>query len=322
MSRFRVGALAAALAAAALLPACDSGKNTVHVMAADALALSFQEVKRAFEAKHPDIEVRLDIMGSVMASRLAVLRRSDVLAVADHRLIEKILSPRHADWVAKFASTEIVLASHRSSQRRAAIAADNWFDILLEPDIRFGYANPSQDPCGYYTRMAWELAQKHYFASRGSDRPLARQLDQKCTPQYIALDANELISAYLNMARVDYAFVYRAHAIDQKLPHLLLPKEVNLGDITLDDHYATAQINVPDYKGGTESLRGAVIAFGITILRDARNPEAAREFVRFVLSQEGQDILRRSAFNPIQPARIPKWCAVPDFLADVAKAEN
>ncbi len=316
------GSILVTIVVALAVTGCDEGRRTVRVFAADALAASFRDVEHSFEKLHPDVDVRLEVMGSIMATRLVPLRRGDVLAVADHRLVEKILGEAHAGWVAKFASTEIVLAGHTSSSHRAEINSDNWYEILLKPDVRFGIANPSQDPCGYYARMSWELAQKHYFATRGDPRPLARELQQACRPEFVAIDALELISAYLNMARVDYAFVYKVHAIDLKLPYTPLPKEVNLGDLSLGDYYASVQVNVPNYRGGTETLTGGAIAFGITLINDAPNPADAQEFIRFVLSTRGQEILRRSGFNPISPARVPRWGKAPQFLAGLADPEN
>jgi molybdate/tungstate transport system substrate-binding protein len=268
------------------------------------------------------VDVQLEVLGSVMAARLVSLRRGDILAVSDHRLVEKILGEGHAKWVAKFAATEIVLAGHTSSRYRAEMTADNWHEILLRPDVRYGIADPSQDPCGYYARMCWELAQKHYFASKGDPRPLARQLVEKCTQEFVTLDANALIAEYLNMARVDYAFVYKVHAVDLKLPYTPLPKEVNLGDLTRADAYGAVQVNVPNYRGGVETLTGAPIAFGITILDEAPNPADAREFIRFVLSPEGQAILKVSGFQAIAPARVPKWGKVPEFLTGIATPED
>ena len=301
---------------------CGEQRTPIRVFAADALATSFHAIKYEFERRHPDSEVLLDVQGSIMLTRLAPLRRGDVLAVADHRLIEKMLSPKHATWVAQFAGTEVVLAAQASSSRRAEIRPDNWFDILLDPKIRFGYADPAQDPCGYYTRIAWALAEKHYFTSRGPSRPLAMELAERCPREHVAIDALNLISAYLNMARVDYAFVYRVHAVDHRLPYTPLPKEISLGDRSLASHYGSVQVLVPNYRGGTESMSGAPIAFGITVLQDAPNSKGAEAFVRFVLSKDGQDILGRSGFQPIQPAVVPKWGAVPDFLADVAIPEK
>lgn len=319
----RSSTLAAIVVAAAFaVTGCDEGRRPVSVFAADALAASLRDVERVFEEQHPDVDVRLEVMGSVMATRLVQPRRGDVLAVADCRLIEQVLSEGRAGWAAKFASTEIVLAGHTSSAHRAEITADNWYDILLKPDVRFGIADPSQDPCGYYTRVSWELAQKHYFGSRGSPRPLARELQDRCRPEFVALDAKELVSAYLNMARVDYAFVHKAQAIDLKLPFTPLRKEVNLGDLALEDYYGTVQVSVPNYRGGTETLAGSSIALGITLIKDAANPSDAKEFIRFVLSPEAHRILKVSGFQPIAPATIPAWGKVPEFLAGLVVPER
>jgi len=166
------------------------------------------------------------------------------------------------------------------------------------------------------------LAERHYFTSKGKQRPLVQELVEKCPQEHIALDANRLIGDLLNSGRVDYAFVYRTHAIDHKLPFTPLPKEINLGDPSLASEYAAVEVPVTDFHGGTEILQGTYIAFGITIPKNARSPQLAQEFVRFVLSKTGQDILRRSGFAPISPARVPAWGALPDFLKDIATSEK
>lgn len=287
---------------------CGSGKEKIRVFAADSLSASFGELESEFEKLHPDRDVLLDIRGSVQLTQLVPLRRVDVVAVADYRLIEKILHPEHSSWVAKFATTEIVLAHTTSSKYQAEINADNWFDILLRPDVAYGIADPALDPCGYYTRLAWKLAEKHYFTSKGKSRPLYDQLVAACPPKHIAIDALRLISESLSMNRVDYAFVYRVHARDLNLPHTLLPKEINLGQMALEGHYATVRALVPNYRGGTETMTGTTIAFGISIPKEPANLAGAQAFIRFVLSEQGQAILRRSDFQPLSPARVPKWC--------------
>lgn len=323
MSSHRLLAWACLGMLCAALAGCGDGKAvTLHVWGADALAASFREMKAKFERLHPECRVALNIHGSVLVTRLIPDHEADVAALADHRLVEKVLNPDTADWVAKFASNEIVLAGHNSSKRRAEITSDNWYEILLKPDIQFGIANPTQDPCGYWSRLSWILAEKHYFASKGQQRPLVQQLIEKCPERHIALDANRLISDLLVPARVDYAFVYKTHAVDYKLGFTPLPKEINLGDPAHADDYALAEIIVPDYRGGRETIKGAYIAFGITVTKKSRHPELAREFVRYVLSPPGQEVLQRSGFNTLSPARVPKWCRVPEFLADIAVAEE
>ena len=304
------------------LNGCSDGREPLRVFAADALTASFREIEAEYEKLHPDTDILLDIHGSILLTRLVPIRRADVVAVADHRLIEKILAPKHATWVAKFASTEIVLAGTTGSRYRDEINGDNWFDILLRPDVKYGVADPSQDPCGYYTRLAWKLAEDHYFTSKGKRRPLAKQLIAGCPKRHIARDALSLISEFLSTNRVDYAFVYRVHARDLKLPFTPLPKQINLGDRSLAKHYETAQADVPNYRGGKETMTGTCIAFGLTIPPDALNPKGARSFVEFVLSDRGRAILKRSEFVPIHPALVPAWGQMPDLPAGLAVPED
>ena len=318
LSRQAVGLLAALA-----LGGCGKREEkTLQVWCADALAASFRETKAAFEREHPGTRINLNVHGSLLITRLLPDHEADVVALADYRLVEKVLKPDIADWVAKFVSNEIVLSGHTSSGRRAELTTDNWYEILLKPDIQFGIANPTQDPCGYWSRLVWVLAEKHYFASKGDKRPLLQQLIEKCPQKNIALDANHLISDLLIPARVDYAFTYKTHAVDFRLPFTPLPQESNLGDPAHVGDYAAAEISVPDYHGGRETIHGTYIAFGITIPRKARHTDLAQEFVRFVLSKPGQEILKRSGFNAITPARVPKWSALPSFLGDLAQRED
>ncbi|HUT36594.1 MAG TPA: extracellular solute-binding protein [Planctomycetota bacterium] len=306
-----------------LAPGCGGEKKTtLEVWGADSLAASLREMKAEFEKLHPEVSIALNVHGSVLVTRLLPDHDADVVALADYRLVQKVLYPDLADWVAKFVSNEIVLAGHASSGRRAEITSENWYDLLLKPDIQFGIANPTQDPCGYWSRLVWHLAEKHYFTSKGQQRPLVQQLIEKCPEKNVALDANRLISDLLVPARVDYAFVYKTHAVDYKLPCTPLPKEINLSDPEHAADYAMAEITVPDYRGGRETIRGTYIAFGLTIAKKARHPELAQEFVRFMLSARGMAILKRSGFNAITPARVPKWCAAPAFLGDLARPED
>ncbi len=304
---------------AALPLGCGSGKEKIRVLAADSLSASYHELQREFEAAHPDKEVILDIHGSILLTRMLPIRRADVVAVADHRLIEKILAPDHCTWVAKFANTEIVLARTTSSKYQAEINGENWFDILLRPDVSYGIADPGLDPCGYYSRLCWKLAEHHYFTSQGKDRPLYDQLVKGCPPEHIIRDALSLISESLATNRIDYAFVYRVHARDLKLPYIPLPREINLGYPELEDLYAKTEANVPNYRGGTETMTATAIAFGISVTENPPNPTGAEAFLRFALSEKGRDILRRSEFRPIHPPQVPKWCAhaVPPDLTDL-----
>ena len=64
---------------------CKSGRREVVVFAAASLARALSDLEQQLEARHPDLDLRLEISGSQVACRkVAELnRRGDVVAVAD-----------------------------------------------------------------------------------------------------------------------------------------------------------------------------------------------------------------------------------------------
>lgn len=297
-----------------------TGRNVLRVVAADALGVAFDRIVEEFEKEHPDAHVMLEVHGSLLLVRFVPLRRCDVVAVADSRLVEKILAPREAEWVAKFATTEIVLAHTTASKFASKIDADNWFDLLLRDDVRYSYADPSQDPCGYFARLCWKLAERHY-ARDGSERRLYDELVAGCPSTHLRQDALGVLSLLEAATTIDYAFVYKCHAVDRRLPFTELPKQINLGDPDCESAYASTQVTVPDYRGGVESMTGSYITFGITIPPRCDNQALAEQFVQFVLSPKGQAILRQSEIAPISPPIVPTWSKAPAFLSRSAARE-
>jgi molybdate/tungstate transport system substrate-binding protein len=297
---------------------CADRRRVVHVLAADALATALGPMEEIFERENPDIDLRVIVEGSVMLLRRHLLHPADVLMLADDRLIETGLRSEDADWMVRFATTELVIAYTQASRHAAEITAENWPEILLRPEVLVGHPDPSIDPCGYYTRLAWKLMERR---AAGSEPPLSERLAEKSCAPYQRPDALTVL-ALLQARAIDYAFVYRCHAADHRLPYLRLPEEVNLGRPELADEYAHASVDVPDYRGQTVSMRGHPIAFGLTVSRRSRCPEEAGRFVRFVLSPGGQGILRQSEIVPLLPARAPAWSVrLPPSLAELVAVD-
>ncbi len=286
---------------------CTS-KPTLRILAADALAHSFRRIKIAFEKEHPEYVISLETQGSILLSRLAVLRPCDVLAVADQRLIKRLLTKKHADYVIGFASTDLVLAWTDKSKYQGEIKKSNWWQILLRKDVRLGLANPDQDPCGYFTLMSWKLAEKHL-----DQKGLYDYLRKKCPKRTWALHAGDLLSR-LQAFNGDYAFAYRCHAQDMHLPFLPLPEEVNLGNRSFTKVYNTVSTKVPNYQGGAETVLGTPIVFGITIPKSCQHRELAEKFINFCLSDKGRELLSESSLKSLQPPIVETWGEKPSFL--------
>lgn len=316
-----LGLIAVIIAMVLLLRLKGEQKKTLRVFAADALAHSFTRIKSEFEKEHPDVNIELEFQGSVVLLRLVPLRKCDVAAVADARLVERMLNPHTATWVVKFGTTEMVIGHTDAGKYASEITPDNWYEILLRKDVHYSHADPTQDPCGYFAMLCWKLAEKHY-ATKTGHRRLYEELKAGCDPRHVKEDALTLLSLLETSAAYDYAFLYRCHVVDHHLPFVSLPPAINLGDPGLESQYAKAQTEVPSYRGGVETISGSCVSFGITITEGCRNRTIAQEFVRFVLSEKARAILRDSAIVPLDPPVVPSWGRIPAFLEGTAAAEN
>lgn len=308
------------LIALALWPRGQQGK-ILRLLVAEAVAHSFMRIKTEFERDHPDTTIELEFQGSAVLLRLLPMRKCDVAVVADPRLVERMLNPHTATWVAKFGTTEMVLAYTGASKYASQMNADNWYEILLQKEVHYSYSDPSQDPCGYFTLLCWKLAEKHY-ATRTNDRSLYDELKSGCDPNHVRSDALQLLTVLESQTAYDYTFVYRCLAVSHHLPCLRLPREINLGDINSESQYAKVQLEVPSPRGNFETVSGSCISFGITIPEDCRNRKTAEEFVTFVLSKNAGAILADSAIIPLDPPVVPSWGRIPSFLEGVAISEN
>jgi len=288
-------------------------RKHLRVMAAVILKNSFSAIAKEFEEKYPDVEVLLETQPSVVITRLAPLRNCDVLAVVDSRLIEKMLAPKKASWAVKFACTEMVLVYSGKSKYKDKISADNWYDIILQKDVKYGYSDPTLNPAGYFTLLCWKMAEDYYFKNK--NRKLYNELVNNCPKNNVIYDPPTLLSVLQTPGALDYAFVPRPHAEDLSLPYIKLPKEINCGYPPLEKHYNKYQIDVPNYRGGTETINGSYMDISITIPNEAVNKDISELFVKFVLSKKVEKILSDSGFHIIKPPVIPNWCTeVPDFF--------
>ncbi|MFW5915483.1 MAG: substrate-binding domain-containing protein, partial [Planctomycetota bacterium] len=165
-----------------LIGGCDNAGDTADrrltVFHAGSLAVPFQEMAEEFERDKPGVRVRLEAAGSrTCARKISELgRRCDVLASADYRVIEELLMPEHARWVIRFAGNEIGIAYTGESTGSKRINEENWHDILMREDVRFGRSDPDSDPCGYRTVLALKLAERYYSAENLAKRMLTKDL--------------------------------------------------------------------------------------------------------------------------------------------------
>ena len=294
-----------------------SGK--LVVFHAGSLAEPVRALTAAFQAHYPGVIFQTEASGSNEAARKIreLGREADLLISADYRVIDHLLIPEFAEWNIRFARNEMVIAYTDRSQYADEVNADNWYEIIGRDGVICGRADPNTDPCGYRTLMVWQLAEAHYGIPA-----LYHTLEARCPKAYIRPKSVELI-ALLQSGDVDYAFEYRSVALQHGLRFVELPPEINLGSVEYADFYGKANVEIAGTgPGKTVTVVGEPIVYGVTIPRNAPNPDLALEFVKFLISPEGQAIMERMGQPPIVPPTTGDRDALPAALQPLVMEQS
>lgn len=287
------------LACAGCGPARQGITGELTVFNAGSLAYPFRELLSAFGRAHPGVTPRQESSGSLEAARkLTELGKiPDVLAVADYNVVGKLLMPEYATWYVTFASNAMVLAYSDRSAGGGEISGENWWRILLRPEIRWGSSDPALDPNGYRTLMVMQLAERHY-GEPGLGRRLADALDSR----FVRPNEAQLLGL-VQAGELDYAWSYRSLAQTAGLRWVDLPPAIDLSDASRAGEYAAALVRLPPGQrtsADSVEFRGEPIVYALTIPRGAPHPETAQAFARFVLSPAGREILVKAGFRLLE----------------------
>jgi molybdate/tungstate transport system substrate-binding protein len=258
--------------------------------------LPVHEISKAFREENPDVKVLTEAWGSKAGARrvIDINTPADLFLSADYMVIENMLIPDHATWYLPFATNELSIVHTPRSRYASEINQDNWMDILMKPDVKYGRSNPDMDPCGVRSVFTIKLAEKKY-----DKEGFARQLLEKDTDN-IRPKETDLI-ALLENNHIDYIFLYKSVAVQHGLEYLELPDSLALGDFALNDWYRNVSIETLGTRPGeTITEYGEAMVYGLTIPNKSRNPELAEKFIRFVLHPDkGQAILKRLGQDPV-----------------------
>ena len=304
-------------------PAFAEPKGALTMFHAGSLTVPFKAMEEAFESKYPGVDLLREAGGSTKCARKItdLNKPCDIMASADYKVIDKYLIPNYADWNVRFATNQLVLCYTDSSKFADEVDADNWYEILQREGVVWGHSDPNLDPCGYRSLMVLQLAELYYEKPGLYDKLIANRPKQNVRPKSV-----ELISL-LQTANMDYAWEYLSVAVQHGLKYLTLPDEINLGDYKHDAFYEKAVVKVTGKKPGTfTELKGKSCTYGITLLKDAPNREAAVAFLEYMLSPEGGlKILKEMGQPPFIPCRVPTdemKGLLPSQLQDLVEVKN
>ncbi len=293
-----------------------SVEQKLTVFHAGSLSVPFRKISRMFMMDHPDVTVLLEAAGSRSCARkISELgRECDVMASADFTVIDNLLKPEHASWIIKIAGNEMAIVFSESVKRHGEIDAENWFEVLLDPEVAFGRSDPDADPCGYRAVLTMKLAEKHY----GSIGLAGRLLEKD--NRFIRPKETDLL-ALLETGTIDYIFLYRSVAYQHGLSFLILPDEINLKNPEFTDMYASVSVEISGKKPGEKIIkRGTPLVYGITVPSNSPSPQLARKFVDFILDPEkGMKVMEEAGQPSVVPSPSETYDAIPASLKKYAK---
>ena len=288
--------------------------NTLHIIHAGSLTLPVHEISKAFREENPDVKVLTEAWGSKAGGRrvIDIHTPADVFMSADYMVIENMLIPDHASWYLPFATNELSIVYTSRSRYAGEMNQDNWMEILMRNDVKYGRSNPDMDPCGVRSIFTIKLAEKKYGIEG-----FARHLLEKDTDN-IRSKETDLI-ALLEQSHIDYIFLYKSVAVQHGLEYLELPDSLALGNFALNDWYRSVSIETLGSRPGeTITEYGEAMVYGLTIPHKSQSPELAEKFIRFVLHPDkGQAILKRLGQDPVMTFDNPYKKNVPEKLKDI-----
>ena len=281
--------------------AAPSGK--LIIFHAGSLSVPFAAMEKAFEAKYPGVDVLREAGGSTKMARLIseTGKPADIMASADYTVIDKVLIPGNAAVNIRFATNQLVLCYTDKSKFADEINAKNWSEILQRKGVIWGHSEPNLDPCGYRSLMVLQLAEKFYKQPGLYEKLLANRPVANVRPKAV-----ELVTLLQN-GDMDYAWEYRSVAVQHGLKFISLDDHINLGNYELDDFYKQAKVQVSGKEPGTFMTQtGQSVTYGVTLVNDAPNKEAAEAFLAYLLDPNGGlKILEEMGQPPFVPARVP-----------------
>ena len=321
---------------------CAPQAETLKISHAGSLAVPFEELEAGFEALHPNVDIVLESGGSAEIISRAIAQEQtgenppDIIASADYTLIpERLYQGGYADWYIAFARNKMVLCYRDGARGYKDITSGTrtWYDVLRDDPVSYGHSDPDADPCGYRTLLVTQLAQK-YFHDEAADfdltpDPNADGLYDALIPgshhergrtggtnraraggskEIVSKKSVDLIIA-LETGDLDYAFEYRSVAVQHGLNFVELDDYINLSKTNselsgVEDFYKKTSIEImkkpepPTYAAKS----GKPIVYGITIPLHAEKADLAAEFIEFLLSETGKEIMEVKNGQPfIQP---------------------
>jgi molybdate transport system substrate-binding protein len=255
------------LATAAMSLGAAAQEVPLKVLAAGSLRAALTEAARAFEAAAPGRRVELGFGASgLLKDRLVGGERADVFASANMEHPQALAAAGKAAAPQAFARNKLCALGAAGFQA----TPETLVERLLDPAVRVGTSTPKADPAGDYAFAMFERIDRSGRA--GAQKILADkalQLTGGPNSPPPPKDRN-VYGALMAAGQADVFLTYCTNVV-----------------IAQREEPTLRRIEVPDAVNVSAS-------YGVTVLEGA--PDAARQFVQFLLAPAGQAVLERHGF--------------------------
>ena len=218
-------------------------------------------------------------------------KTADVFISADPTVNAALMGPANGNWVSwyvLFARTSMVAGYNAKSKfaadlEKAKAGTMPWYQVLEEPGFKLGRTDPSLDPKGYHTLFLFDLAQDYYHVTDLREKILGADAN----PAQIFPE--ETLVSRLEAGALDAGFFYLNEAVEQNIPYITLPDEINQSQPAMAAAYSRVSWTTP--KGQT--MKGSPILYTATVVNQTKSSAAATAFVNYLLSPAGQQIMQQ-----------------------------
>ncbi|HEX6966790.1 MAG TPA: tungstate ABC transporter substrate-binding protein WtpA [Gemmatimonadaceae bacterium] len=273
----------------------DAG-TTLVVFNAGSLARPLRAALDSFAAPR-GITIEQENAGSLETARkLTDLHKiPDIVALADYEVFPELLMPGQLTWYVQFARNRMVIAYTDKSRFANEITSDNWWRILQRPGVQVGRSDPNLDPNGYRTLLTMQLAARYYKRPQLYERLLAAAPPRNVRPKEV--DLVGLVQA----GELDYIWSYESVAQGANLKFVTLPEQIDMSTPADSASYAQATTRVQGKSvGDTIVVHGQPIVYGVSIPTHAPHRALAEQFLAWMLSRDGQRVLREAKLDALE----------------------
>ncbi|HEX3236003.1 MAG TPA: molybdate ABC transporter substrate-binding protein [Gemmatimonadales bacterium] len=265
MSALLRAALAALGLAIPITGPATGAPAALTVYAAASLTEPFRELGRSLEQRHPGITVQFNFAGSQqLAAQLEQGAPADLFASADQRWMDYVKDKGLTEGeTSVFTRNRLVVIVPRTNPARIGSLQD-----LARRGTKLVLAAEAV-PAGRYSREALQKLAAAPGFPPGYDRGvLANVVSQE--------ENVKSVVAKVQLGEADGGMVYRS-------------------DVTRAVSRYVRVFEIPD-------VYNVIASYPIALLKSARNPDAARQFLELVASDEGQRVFQHDGFLPAAAA--------------------